>query len=308
MDIWEDEELALLAYVQFGQEKVTEMLRLSSYWGPSPRFLMAAIQNPRLEDDMRDNVKDAAQKLAADPINVLGRIWRLSNERFVVWIRPERNCKLISHAYIPDAIRIAYALCDALVARNSHEQAAFFRILSGTASGLRSVADHLFEPVVHNALTGGPQPCNWFALPEDSLQRFTSVAFGRMITSVENLKSAVVPFYFRPRQENFPGINGALCTEEAIYAIQSTPSIKHSSATSSLDALNGALAVGHQYPEKKWYLIFARGNRDKGRKVAENQRGNFQANDSLWKNITIGYFVPHNLLDWTLVSKNADVC
>ncbi|OAX34304.1 hypothetical protein K503DRAFT_834275 [Rhizopogon vinicolor AM-OR11-026] len=69
----------VLLYLQFGQEKVIEILYLSSKWGPFPRFLMAAIQNPQLEDIMCDNVKEAARTFVGNPTGLISGRWRCSS-------------------------------------------------------------------------------------------------------------------------------------------------------------------------------------------------------------------------------------
>ncbi|OAX30750.1 hypothetical protein K503DRAFT_860957 [Rhizopogon vinicolor AM-OR11-026] len=66
MDVWEEEELALLTEVQFGRQHLATMFRISSQWGPSPNHIVLALRPENLstwENYIHSIIEAAAEGL-----------------------------------------------------------------------------------------------------------------------------------------------------------------------------------------------------------------------------------------------------
>ncbi|OJA15344.1 hypothetical protein AZE42_07554 [Rhizopogon vesiculosus] len=126
MDVWEQEELALLTEVQFGRQHLDMMFRICSQWGPSPHHIVSAMlalasgNISTWEKFMHSTIEYDAEELARDPSSMATTSFTASRVSSILWVRPEdRGINLYKiRTFIPNAAIVVEAVRKAFHKRN----------------------------------------------------------------------------------------------------------------------------------------------------------------------------------------------
>ncbi|CCM02045.1 uncharacterized protein FIBRA_04121 [Fibroporia radiculosa] len=290
MDVWEKNELAALAHCLWGQHAIQKILDFSSRWGPSPRCLVRAYKDPYAVQQASASIQHAARAFVEDfkraSSSLLARSSSMPSAYSpVLWIRPKPEADLPRGEYksfVPAAAEDSAEMCKAVLAKTATEQVTLFQQFSR-----------------HATSCDGGTPFAWYTAPTVSPGNLTPIPPDLIITTAGRLQFTRAPFYYLPSIADYPGIDAALCTNDGVYAIQSTLSSEHSSAEKGLVKLEGELSAEHRCGKKAWFLIIAHENAEGGYAAAEDHRKKLSAS---WKIIMIGYFVPASLRGLSVAS------
>ncbi|CCM00159.1 uncharacterized protein FIBRA_02187 [Fibroporia radiculosa] len=199
-----------------------------------------------LEAQISNTIAGAATAFATDPMHAFSNVLTMdmgSVHSSIVWMRPETKHGLIisrraCQAFVPHLTEVVEQLHRAFCVPTAAQRVASFQQLSWHA-GSRSIAGDLLEGYVHMSLTAGGNHFDWFTRPTKAGGQLTPVAHPNVAA---HIKSAQVPFYFCPDKAGYAGIDGALCTEDCVYAMQSTLDWEHESTQAVLEKLSSELA------------------------------------------------------------------
>ncbi|KAF8434075.1 hypothetical protein L210DRAFT_3553990 [Boletus edulis BED1] len=261
MDLWSFEEIENLGrfVLNYEPEVIVTMLSLAREYGPVPATLREISVNPGLRDQFRGMVEGSISLAVANQDTLIRGIVAMSHPpdaapSRIFFIRPLRKSDTIRvsrntyEVYVPTK-----TLVDKLVARISDSgdaRGAEFFYMMTINHRCHSVGERIFELVVHQFFIRTKSiTIHWY----NDHQALQTIAFHETLDTDSDLNSAL-SFYWRPRESNYPGIDGAIFTEDHVYLIQATMSGDRPSLQEGVDKL------WNDVPSKKrklqWKMVF----------------------------------------------------
>jgi hypothetical protein len=176
----------------------------------------------------------------------------LSSKIFTVW--PVREEPLIATPtlIIPTSY-LAAVYSDALFREASSLQVSFYMKCSKFLA-LRGTARWLYENYCHFLFSSHGRHCSLPTSPEALIPVPIAPETTGGRTMLRNLPSNfVTPFYWRPRNANFAGIDALIHVGDTVWALQYMISSRHSSAINDFKELRDC--IGHRRQVSNWHLV-----------------------------------------------------
>ena len=208
----------------------------------------------RYQVDLNRIVEDVVEKPDTATMAILNLDSPINPGSFYVFfIKPMKENGVIHNFY---TVFVPSGLVEQLVMALGRSQAAkkveFFRTLSVDPK-TRSAAGWIFEQVVHDFLLRTKSvTITWF----DEEQSSQTVQLPDLdMRTMGNDLNLSRPFYWRPGDQNYPGINSAIVTNDHVYVIQaSITSREHGTPQAGVDELWKAMPQSRK--ELQWKCLF----------------------------------------------------
>jgi hypothetical protein len=221
----------------------THVDNLFDTYGPCARTILNLYRHPEDEHLQLNLVADATSHIAHGGIALLNSLHTLNfpstlnqTPSSLIFVRPfSKENRSQTKLFIP-TLFLEKKLALAIAEVDNAQLQTVFSWMSGH-SLTRTAAGWMFENFVHAWLTSKGNKIAVFN--EDDHSTFIQTTTHSIPGTLDALRAhfANPPLYWRPSQNNFPGIDAVLCTGSEIWAIQATIAYKHSSAEQGLQKL-----------------------------------------------------------------------
>ncbi|KAF8441700.1 hypothetical protein L210DRAFT_3644942 [Boletus edulis BED1] len=261
MDIWSEQEITNLAKL-LGFD-VQRMIGLHKKWGGTPRTLLEYVDMP--DQEIENLYRQSARLAVTDCRIMISSVMenKLSEDtmtqfyfcRPLNFAKPRINREL-SCAVVPTPT-ICHFLAEALQKLNDSIRLEFFDDL-GFYSETRGVARYIYKAWLHAFLSAGrSMDCNWLhRQAKVTSLRGTATLISAGSDELKDVKK--LPYYW-VAPPKFPGIDGALIRQDAIFAVQVTIRAKDKPPEEGLEKLRNDLPANLK--NLPWHLVFV-GNTD----------------------------------------------
>ena len=245
-------------------------LTLFHLYGPNVRICFHILKEPTQEETHLRHVQVAATKFARDFSKSFQELLELdfgsrdvSSKIFM--LRPKNLGSRHSPVLTIPTTFLLKALTLALSRDVATQQDVVFAMLNSHPT-LRSPAGWMFENMAH-VVAADPA--------RSSLQIYTSTkrdfipAPKVMISGNDAMGHIHAPFYWRPRETNFEGIDAVIRYGNSVWALQYTVSRAHRAATNGLTEVHNIMNWNR---DVKWYLVMVGSTRWEAESARNSQR------------------------------------
>jgi hypothetical protein len=232
---------------------VEDGLALAGKYGPCIRTIIQLLKGGRTrEATFRQDLATQASALVSSERNIFNNFSSAditeAPHSSLIFIRPSSAEERHTYEFCVPTPEIARLLSAAVVTASNQEQHRFFTRMS-THPSTRSAAGWIYENFVHIRLTEKDGHVRAFDMSSHGHDIPTTT---RIITgTVVELTSAEAPFYWRPGQSNFAGIDAIALFNHEIWAFQCTINSRHRSVITGL----AKIAESLESTEWKWQLV-----------------------------------------------------
>ncbi|KAF8133018.1 hypothetical protein EV363DRAFT_83965 [Boletus edulis] len=261
MDVWTEQEITNLATLL--NSDTQRMVDLYKKWGGAPKTLLEYVDLPDqyIETLHRQSARLAVAKCRTMISSIEEK--KISEDTMTqfYFCRPLRFAKPsiireLSCAVVPTPASCHF-LAEVLQKLNDYIRLEFFDALS-IRSETRQAARYIYKSWLHCFLSAGRSiDCHW------SHRRAKSASFRGTTTLIsarpDELKDVKKLPYYWVAPPKFPGIDGALICQDAIFAVQVTIRAKDKPPEEGLEKLQNNLPPHLKY--LPWHLVFV-GNTD----------------------------------------------
>ena len=235
------------------------MKTLARQWGHVPRTSRLSMTQPQYKAWYEGELSGIVEDIVNAPETAMRAILNLDNpinpgSSHVFFIEPKKENDVITHrnlftVFVPSGLVEQLAMT--LARCQPAKKVEFFHTLC-VRSETRSAAGWIFEQVVHDFLIRTKSiTIRWF--DEEQSSQTLELRSLDMHTVNTDL-SAPPPFYWRPDSQNYPGIDGAIVTNDHVYVIQATTSRKHGILQEGVDLLWQAMPQSKKVLQ--WKCLF----------------------------------------------------